>query len=150
MAGQTASSSSITIRAGARVDGITLEVSKITPQTFTHGYGGVSGSMNMLQLNPGEYITSMETHRNKNRQTKEHARVFYLVRHERISGGSQTDSMGSTTAPASYQLAEFYGLDGGQVDVVGAIWPPLPTEVACSFSQYPRARNVSFVCGSYL
>ncbi|KAG1706321.1 hypothetical protein DVH05_001469 [Phytophthora capsici] len=88
--------------------------------------------MNMLQLNPGEYITSMETHRNKNRQTKEHARVFYLVRHERISGGSQTDSMGSTTAPASYQLAEFYGLDGGQVDVVASANIPEPGTSASS------------------
>ncbi|KAK1940955.1 hypothetical protein P3T76_007661 [Phytophthora citrophthora] len=89
--------------------------------------------MNTLQLGPGEYITSMEVHSSKNKQTKDHTRVFYLKfvtnAGNSVSGGSQAGSIGSATAPTGYHLAGFYGRDGGQIDLLGAIWAPLPTEV---------------------
>ncbi|KAG1710973.1 hypothetical protein DVH05_013694 [Phytophthora capsici] len=128
VAGETVTS--ITIRSGARVDGITLEIAKPTVQTFTHGYSGVSDTMNTLQLGPGEYISSMEAHWDKNSHTDDHTRVFYLKfttsAGNSVSGGSQTDSTGSATAPPGYQLAGFYGQDGDEIDLIGAIWAPLP------------------------
>ncbi|POM77077.1 Hypothetical protein PHPALM_5596 [Phytophthora palmivora] len=42
------------------VDGITLEVTAPTAETFSHG--GPGGKENKLALGPGEYITSMEAH----------------------------------------------------------------------------------------
>eukprot|EP00644_Phytophthora_capsici_P010459 jgi/Phyca11/116395/e_gw1.30.481.1 len=63
----------ITIRAGDRVDGISLGVSAPTAQTFTHG--GTGGTDNTLTLGTGEYITSMEAHWG---QKNGHTRIFYL------------------------------------------------------------------------
>ncbi|KAE8911837.1 hypothetical protein PF005_g9914 [Phytophthora fragariae] len=58
VSGQTVTS--ITIRAGDRVDGVSLGISAPTAQTFTHG--GTGGTDNTLTLGIGEYITSMEAH----------------------------------------------------------------------------------------
>lgn len=119
VAGETVSF--ITIRAGARVDGISMGVSSPTAQTFTHG--GSGGTDNTLTLATGEYITSMVAHWGKK---DGHTRIFYLSfgtsAGNSISGGTQTDSAGSTTAPEGYQLAGFYGQDGDEIDLLGAIW----------------------------
>ncbi|KAE9031332.1 hypothetical protein PR002_g9656 [Phytophthora rubi] len=119
VAGETVSF--VTIRAGARVDGISLGVSSPTAQTFTHG--GTGGTDNTLTLGVGEYITSMEAHWGKK---DGHTRIFYLSfgtnAGNSVSGGTQTDSVGSMTAPEGYQLAGFYGRDGDDIDLLGAIW----------------------------
>ncbi|KAG2996786.1 hypothetical protein PC118_g2281 [Phytophthora cactorum] len=102
VAGETVSF--ITIRAGERVDGISLGVSAPTAQTFTHG--GTGGTDNTLTLGTGEYITSMVAHWDKK---DGHTRIFYLSfgtsAGNSVSGGTQTDSTGSVTAPDSFQLA---------------------------------------------
>ncbi|KAG6969838.1 hypothetical protein JG687_00002958 [Phytophthora cactorum] len=119
VAGETVSF--ITIRAGERVDGISLGVSAPTAQTFTHG--GTGGTDNTLTLGTGEYITSMVAHWDKK---DGHTRIFYLSfgtsAGNSVSGGTQTDSTGSVTAPDSFQLAGFYGRDGDEIDLLGAIW----------------------------
>eukprot|EP00644_Phytophthora_capsici_P010483 jgi/Phyca11/116098/e_gw1.30.191.1 len=71
VAGQTIGS--ITIRAGERVDGISLEVTGPTAATFTHG--GSGGTANTLKLAKDEYITSMEAHW---AEKKGRTRIFYL------------------------------------------------------------------------
>ncbi|KAE9012978.1 hypothetical protein PF011_g8674 [Phytophthora fragariae] len=124
VAGETVSF--VTIRAGARVDGISLGVSSPTAQTFTHG--GTGGTDNTLTLGVGEYITSMEAHWGKK---DGHTRIFYLSfgtnAGNSVSGGTQTDSVGSMTAPEGYQLAGFYGRDGDDIDLLGAIWASIDT-----------------------
>uniref|UniRef100_H3GBL1 Jacalin-type lectin domain-containing protein n=1 Tax=Phytophthora ramorum TaxID=164328 RepID=H3GBL1_PHYRM len=119
VAGETVSF--ITIRTGERVDGISLGVSAPTAQTFTHG--GTGGTDNTLTLGTGEYITSVVAHWDKK---DGHTRIFYLSfttsAGNSISGGTQTDSTGSATAPDGYQLAGFYGRGGDEIDLLGAIW----------------------------
>ncbi|KAG2932173.1 hypothetical protein PC114_g1916 [Phytophthora cactorum] len=124
VSGQTVSF--VTIRAGDRVDGVSLGVSGPTAQTFTHG--GTGGTDNTLTLAAGEHITSMEAHWG---EKDGHTRVFYLSfgtsAGNTVSGGSQTDSTGSATAPAGYQLGGFFGRDGDEIDLLGAIWSSITT-----------------------
>ncbi|KAJ8566763.1 hypothetical protein ON010_g6357 [Phytophthora cinnamomi] len=119
VSGQTITS--ITVRAGDRVDGVSLGISAPTAQTFTHG--GTGGTGNTLTLAKGEHITSMEAHWG---EKSGHTRIFYLnfgtSAGNSISGGSQTDSKGSVTAPKGYQLGGFFGRDGDEIDTLGAIW----------------------------
>ncbi|KAF1775525.1 Jacalin-like lectin domain [Phytophthora cactorum] len=120
-AGQTIGS--ITIRAGERVDGISLEVAGPTAATFSHG--GTGGTANTLALAKEEYITSMEAHWG---EKKGRTRIFYLSfgtsAGNTVSGGSQTESKNTVTAPKGFQLGGFFGLDGDEIDKLGAIWTP--------------------------
>ncbi|KAE9105261.1 hypothetical protein PF010_g13089 [Phytophthora fragariae] len=113
--------SSVTIRAGERVDGHTVQISAPKEMTFTHG--GTGGEDNTLKLEPGEYITTMEVHWG---QMGGHTRIFYLSlgtsKGNKVSGGSQTDEKGSVTAPKGYQLAGFFGRYGDEMDLIGAVW----------------------------
>ncbi|ETI48099.1 hypothetical protein F443_07828 [Phytophthora nicotianae P1569] len=111
----------IIIRAGERVDGVTLEVTAPTAETFTHG--GSGGTENKLALEKGEHITSMEAHwGKKNGRT----RIFYLnfgtSAGNSVSGGTKTDLKGSITAPEGYQLGGFFGRDGDEIDLLGVVW----------------------------
>ncbi|ETO76975.1 hypothetical protein F444_07842 [Phytophthora nicotianae P1976] len=135
VAGQTIGS--ITIRAGERVDGLTLEVTGPTAATFSHG--GDGGDPHTLTLGAGEYITSMEAHWGKK---NDHTRIFYLnfgtSAGNSIAGGSMTDDKITVTAPEGFQLGGFFGQDGDEIDLLGAIWtriaayppPPAPTEAS--------------------
>ncbi|KAE9008256.1 hypothetical protein PF011_g10774 [Phytophthora fragariae] len=113
--------SSVTILAGARVDGLKLQVSAPKEMTFTHG--GTGGKANTLALEPGEYITTMEAHWG---QKGGHTRIFYLSlgtsKGNKVSGGSQTKEKGSLTAPKGYQLGGFFGRYGDEIDLIGAVW----------------------------
>ncbi|KAG1711010.1 hypothetical protein DVH05_013730 [Phytophthora capsici] len=117
--GQTIAS--VIIRAGERVDGVTLEVSAPIAETFTHG--GPGGTENKLVLEKGEYITSMEAHWG---QKKGKTRIFYLnfgtSAGNSVSGGTQTDEKGTVTAPKGYQLGGFFGRDGDEIDLLGVVW----------------------------
>ncbi|KAF1775677.1 Necrosis inducing protein [Phytophthora cactorum] len=99
--GQTVGS--ITIWAGKRVDGIALEIT--------------------APLGPDEYIMSMEAHWGKR---KGRTRIFYLrfgtSVGNSLEGGSMTDSKSTVTAPEGFQLGGFFGRDGDEIDLLGAIW----------------------------
>ncbi|KUF91720.1 hypothetical protein AM588_10004549 [Phytophthora nicotianae] len=117
--GQTVAS--LTIRAGERVDGVILDITAPVAMTFNHGGGG--GNPNTLTLGPGEYITSMEAHWG---EKKGHTRIFYL-RFETsagnsVAGGSWTDNRATVKAPEGFQLGGFFGRDGDEIDLLGAIW----------------------------
>ncbi|GMF51714.1 unnamed protein product [Phytophthora fragariaefolia] len=118
-AGQTVSS--LTLRSGDRVDGLTLVIAKPTPLTCTRG--GSGGNDQTLVLGADEYITSMEVHWG---EKSGHTRVFYLKfltsAGNSLSGGSTTDSSATVSAPVGYQLSGFYGQDGDEVDSLVAIW----------------------------
>ncbi|GMF55842.1 unnamed protein product [Phytophthora fragariaefolia] len=117
--GQTITS--LTVRGAKRVDGLTLEVSAPTAQTFTHG--GTGGDPYTLKLGEGEHITSMEAHWGKK---DGHTRIFYLnfgtSAGNSVSAGSQTDEKASITAPEGYQLGGFFGRDGDEIDLLGVVW----------------------------
>ncbi|KAL3664383.1 hypothetical protein V7S43_010706 [Phytophthora oleae] len=125
VAGQTIGS--ITIRAGDRVNGISLEVMGPTTATFSHG--GSGGTVNTLTLAKGEYITSMEAHW---AEKKGRTRIFYLSfgtsASNIVSAGTQTESKSTVTAPEGFQLGGFFGLDGAEIDKLGAIWSRISAE----------------------
>ncbi|KAE8911877.1 hypothetical protein PF005_g12851 [Phytophthora fragariae] len=112
---------SVTILAGERVDGVSLDISAPKAATFHHG--GTGGTKNTLTLAKDELITSMEVHwGKKNGRT----RVFYLSfgtsAGNSVSGGTQTEDKNSVTAPEGFQLGGFFGRDGDEIDSIGAIW----------------------------
>ncbi|OWZ22809.1 hypothetical protein PHMEG_0002429 [Phytophthora megakarya] len=113
--------SSVTIRAGERVDGLTLQVTSPKEMTFTHG--GAGGKENTLTLEPGEYITSLEAYvGKKNGKT----RIYYLrlgtSGGNQVSGGTQTEEKYIQVAPKGYQLGGFFGRYGDEIDLIGAVW----------------------------
>ncbi|RLN48684.1 hypothetical protein BBJ29_008592, partial [Phytophthora kernoviae] len=132
--GQTVAS--ITIRAGERVDGISLEITGPTAATFSHG--GSGGTENTLKLGADEYITSMEAHWGKK---NDHTRIFYLSfgtsAGNSVAGGSMTDDKNSVTAPEGFQLGGFFGKDGDEIDLLGAIWTRIAAETAPPATEAP-------------
>ncbi|KAF4142224.1 Jacalin-like lectin domain [Phytophthora infestans] len=136
--GQTVAS--ISIHAGERLDGITLEIS--APKTFHFTHGGTGGDQKTLKLKKGEFITSMEVHWNKHIAggivTKDKTRIFYIAfvtnLGNSLSGGTKTEQKTTVTAPKGFQLAGFYGSEEKEIDSLGAIWayiklvkpPPTP------------------------
>jgi len=141
-AGQTIGS--ITIRAGERVDGISLEVTGPAAATFSHG--GSGGDENKLTLGPEEYITSMEAHwAEKDGRT----RIFYLSfgtsAGNSVAGGSMTDSKNTVTAPEGFQLGGFFGQDGDEIDKLGAIWTRIAAEAPAT--EEPAAAPVAQSAG---
>ncbi|RLN38136.1 hypothetical protein BBO99_00008753 [Phytophthora kernoviae] len=133
-AGQTIAS--ITIRAGERVDGISLEITGPTAATFSHG--GSGGTENTLKLGADEYITSMEAHWGKK---NDHTRIFYLSfgtsAGNSVAGGSTTDDKNSVTAPEGFQLGGFFGKGGDEIDLLGAIWTRIAAETAPPATEAP-------------
>ncbi|KAG6597964.1 RAN GTPase-activating protein 2 [Phytophthora cinnamomi] len=117
--GQTVSS--ISIHAGERLDGITLQISAPKSLTFTHG--GTGGDQKTLKLEPGEFIKSMEVHWGKK---NDHTRIFYVnfvtSKGNSLAGGSMTNDKNTVTAPEGFQLAGFFGKDGKEIDTLGAVW----------------------------
>ncbi|ETK88012.1 hypothetical protein L915_07664, partial [Phytophthora nicotianae] len=113
VAGQTIGS--ITIRAGERVDGISLEVAG--PKAITFNHGGAGGKENTLKLAKDEFITTMEAHW---AEKKGRTRIFYLSfgtsAGNTVSAGSQTESKNTVTAPKGFQLGGFFGQDGDEID----------------------------------
>ncbi|EEY57792.1 uncharacterized protein PITG_00372 [Phytophthora infestans T30-4] len=113
--------SSVTIRAGERLDGLTVQVAAPKEMTFTHG--GTGGKENTLTLERGEYITTMDVHWG---QKSGHTRIFYMNlvtnKGNKVSGGSETKEKGSVTAPRGYQLAGFFGRYGDEMDLIGALF----------------------------
>ncbi|OWZ03413.1 Endonuclease [Phytophthora megakarya] len=114
--GQTVKS--ITLRAGSRVDALT-----ITTSTTTFSHGGTGGTAKTLNLSSGEYITSMQAHWGK---YNSHTRIFYLKfttsLGNTLSGGTTTSENATVYAPDGYQLSAFHGRDGDEIDALGAIW----------------------------
>ncbi|KAG3098420.1 hypothetical protein PI124_g14119 [Phytophthora idaei] len=149
VAGQTIGS--ITIRAGERVDGISLEVTGPTAVTFNHGRA--AGKKNTLTLAKDEYITSMEAHW---AEKKGRTRIFYLSfgtsAGNTVSGGSQTESKNTVTAPEGFQLGGFLGQDGDNIDKLGAIWTRIsaedPATEALASAASSSGSGVPFMAGS--
>lgn len=118
-AGQTVSS--ITIRGGARVDGVSLTVS--APTAASVSYGGTGGTASTLALARGEYIKSLEAHWGKK---DERTRIFYLravtSSGRSVASGTKTSESTAVTAPDGFQISGFHGRAGDEIDTIGAIY----------------------------
>lgn len=114
VSGQTVTS--ITIRAGDRAWGY-------RHLQLRHSHMEEMAEPTTLSLAEGENINYIEAHWG---EKDGHTRVFYLnfgtSAGNSVSGGSQTDSKGSVSAPEGYQLGGFFRRDGDEIDTLGAIW----------------------------
>lgn len=109
----------VSLRAGSRVDQVGLTFAGGT--TYTHGGNG--GTAQELTLAAGEYLKSVTLH---SAQRDGHTRIFYTGfatnTGRTLSGGSQTSSSVTYTAPAGWQIAGFHGRSGDEIDSLGVIF----------------------------
>src|SRR5207248_2464929 len=105
--------SQLGIRAGARVDQVSVTLSDGTRLS----HGGTSGSAQTLALGPGEHLTEVKMAQG---QHNGDTRVFYVEFHTNLgkvlSGGSPTSDEVTFSAPAGWQITAFHGRSGDEVD----------------------------------
>ncbi len=114
---------SVTIRAGARVDAISLTYSDGTV-LFDGGTGGTPLTMNLAA---NEYINYALIYKKKYNGKN---RIFYLELRTNtgqvISGGSKEGESMALTAPSDHYVAGFFGRSGANIDKVGLVYKTLP------------------------
>lgn len=114
-----ARATTLTLRAGSRIDQLSLTLTNGT--TLTHG--GTGGTASSLSLGSGEYVTTA----NLCQAEKDgHTRIFYAKfttnLGRTLAGGTTTSDCVTRTAPAGRQIAGFHGRGGDEVDKVGFIY----------------------------
>ncbi|EGZ15951.1 hypothetical protein PHYSODRAFT_545501 [Phytophthora sojae] len=76
-------------------------------------------------------------------EKKGRTRIFYLSfgtsAGNTVSGGSQTESKNTVTAPEGFQLGGFFGQDGDEIDKLGAIWTRISAEAPATEPPAPAA-----------
>ncbi|XVV00659.1 jacalin-like lectin [Actinosynnema sp. CA-248983] len=106
------------IRTGSRVDQVSLSYAGTS---FTHG--GSGGTAQHLALAAGEHLKSVTLH---SAQRDGHTRIFrvgFTTNTGRtLTGGTETASSVTYTAPAGWQIAGFHGRSGAEVDSLGVIY----------------------------
>ncbi|KAI9911025.1 hypothetical protein PsorP6_010946 [Peronosclerospora sorghi] len=125
----------VRLNGAERVDGIAI-VSKNpgAASTFTFRAGGDGGETTTLTLGKGEHITSVEYHSDELELDQSHrhtekilsTRLFFLAlttnKNNTISVGQRQGKAGFDEAPFRYQLSSFYGYEGDEIDMAGAIF----------------------------
>jgi hypothetical protein len=111
--------SSITIRGGNRLDGISLTLTSDT--TFAHG--GTGGTAYSLTLGKGEtWASAVQCQGTYNSRT----RIFYIKvttsTGRTMSTGKTTDDCMTATAPDGFGIVGFFGQSGDEVDELGFIY----------------------------
>jgi hypothetical protein len=114
-----ARATTLTLRAGSRIDQLSLTLANGT--TLTHG--GTGGTASSLTLGSGEYVTTA----NLCQAEKDgHTRIFYASfttnLGRTLAGGTSTSDCVTRTAPTGWQIAGFHGRGGDEVDKVGFIY----------------------------
>jgi hypothetical protein len=111
------------LRAGSRVDGVGLT----TANGVSYDHGGQGGTLNTLNLNAGEHLTSVTLN---TAQHNGHTRVFYarFVTNlgRTLAGGATTSNTVTFTAPTGWQISGFHGRSGTEVDKLGVIYTRIP------------------------
>ncbi|GIF20326.1 hypothetical protein BJ973_001768 [Actinoplanes tereljensis] len=111
--------SSVSLRAGSRVDQIGLTLS--TGVVLAHG--GTGGTAKSLTLASTEYVTAVKLCQGKYSNT---TRIFYVQfttsAGNTLAGGTTTSDCVTRTAPSGWQVAGFQGRAGDEVDKVGFIF----------------------------
>lgn len=114
-----ARATTVALRAGSRIDQLSLTLSNGT--TLTHG--GTGGTASSLTLGSGEYVTTA----NLCQAEKDgHTRIFYAKfttnLGRTLTGGTTTSDCVTRTAPTGWQIAGFHGRGGDEVDKIGFIY----------------------------
>ncbi|KAF9265310.1 hypothetical protein L218DRAFT_943145 [Marasmius fiardii PR-910] len=121
---------SITVRAGERVDGVSFAVVYPDGSTGAQTHGGSGGTAVTTTLGATERITQVQTCTG---QKDGHTRVFYVnfvtSTGRSFAGGQQTADCQTASAPSgtgeggkSWGLVAFWGRQGDEMDRLGAIW----------------------------
>ncbi|WP_416985392.1 jacalin-like lectin [Streptomyces sp. T028] len=114
-----ARASTIALRAGSRVDRLSVTLSNGT----TLAHGGTGGTASSLTLGSGEYVTTAYLCQ---AQKDGHTRIFYAKfttnLGRTLAGGTTTSDCVTRTAPSGWQIAGFHGRSGDEVDKVGFIY----------------------------
>ncbi|MEU9917281.1 jacalin-like lectin [Streptomyces sp. NPDC051001] len=114
-----ARATTIALRAGSRVDQVSLTLANGT--TLTHG--GTGGTASSLTLGSGEYVTTAYLCQG---QKNDHTRIFYAKfttsLGRTLAGGTTTSDCVTRTAPSGWQIAGFHGRAGDEVDKVGFLY----------------------------
>lgn len=113
----------VTLRSGARVDGVSL--------TYSDGSvlsaGGTGGTAQTLMLAQDEYITGALLYKNRyNGQNRIFYAEFRTNKNRVLSGGTKSGEALTLNAPANHYAAGFFGRSGANMDKVGLIYRPLP------------------------
>ncbi|MFI1510812.1 jacalin-like lectin, partial [Streptomyces sp. NPDC020597] len=109
----------VALRAGARVDQVSLTVAGGAGLT----HGGNGGTAASLTLGGDEYLTTAYLCQ---AQKDGHTRIFYtrfttnLGRS--LSGGTTTSDCVTRTAPTGWQIAGFHGRSGNEIDKLGFVY----------------------------
>ncbi|MEU5322745.1 jacalin-like lectin [Streptomyces sp. NPDC021056] len=114
-----ARATTVALRAGSRVDQVSLTLANGT--TLTHG--GTGGTASSLTLGSGEYVTTAYLCQG---QKDDHTRIFYAKfttnLGRSLAGGTTTSDCVTRTAPSGWQIAGFHGRTGDEVDKVGFVY----------------------------
>ncbi|MEV6300158.1 jacalin-like lectin [Actinoplanes sp. NPDC051861] len=114
-----ARATSIGIRAGSRVDQVSIALSG----GVALAHGGTGGTARTLTLGATEYVTGAELCRAKYSGT---TRIFFAKfttnLGNSVAGGTTTSDCVTRTAPSGWQIAGFHGRTGGEVDKIGFIY----------------------------
>ncbi|MFJ2238254.1 jacalin-like lectin [Streptomyces sp. NPDC087859] len=114
-----ARATTVALRAGSRVDQVSLTLANGT--TLTHG--GTGGTASSLTLGSGEYVTTAYLCQG---QKDDHTRIFYAKfttnLGRTLAGGTTTSDCVTRTAPSGWQIAGFHGRTGDEVDKVGFVY----------------------------
>jgi endonuclease/exonuclease/phosphatase family metal-dependent hydrolase len=117
-----AAPASVTIRAGSRVDQVSL--------TLADGavlrHGGTGGTARTLTLAPGEYLTSARISAgSRNGGTRIFGLTLTTNQGRTLSGGTSTANAVTYTAPAGHRIAGFAGRAANEVDALALIYAPV-------------------------
>ncbi|HKX26405.1 MAG TPA: jacalin-like lectin, partial [Blastocatellia bacterium] len=117
----TARPSTVSIRAGARVDQVGLTLNNGTQLV----HGGTGGTAQSLTLGSSEYLTQATMSQG---EKDGRTRIFYIQFRTNLgrtlTGGTVTGSSVTYTAPAGWQISGFHGRAGDEVDKLGFIYTP--------------------------
>ncbi|MFI8089781.1 jacalin-like lectin [Streptomyces sp. NPDC086080] len=115
----SARATTLTLRAGSRVDRMGITLSNGT--TLSHG--GSGGTASSLTLGTTEYLTTAYLCQ---AEKDGHTRIFHtrfttnLGR--TLAGGSPTSDCVTRTAPPGWQITGFHGRSGDEIDKIGFIY----------------------------
>lgn len=114
-----ARATTVSLRAGSRVDQMALTLSNGT----TLAHGGTGGTASSLTLGSGEYVTSTQLCQGvKDSQTRIFYTKFTTNLGRTLAGGTSTSDCVTRTAPSGWQIAGFHGRTGDEVDKIGFIY----------------------------
>jgi endonuclease/exonuclease/phosphatase family metal-dependent hydrolase len=114
---------SVTVRAGSRIDQVSLALANGTALT----HGGTGGTARTLTLAAGEHITGATASTGTRSGT---VRIFGITlrtnQGRTLTAGTTTSTTTTWTAPAGHAIAGFYGRAGTEVDQLAPLYTPIP------------------------